>query len=193
MRHPNHATLALHAGGDLGPFRRWTTARHLAHCEACRDEVARFDEMRERLPRLAELPDIPWNRLAAEIKANVRLGLAAGECVRSAETPSRNGSFVDGRGGVAGWRAAVAFATVVLLVGGCMVLERPWPAAVAQAASSVQSTADGIQAQTGGQMLGLMNGGAQRVTYTLDAEGSMRARYTDPETGYVTINTVYVQ
>jgi len=192
MRHPNRATLALHAGRDLGPFRRWTTARHLAHCQACREEVARFDEMREQLPRLAELPDIPWNRLAAEIKANVRLGLAAGECVRPAEMPLRGGLLV-GRGGVAGWRAAVAFATVVLLVGGCMVLERPWPVAVAQAASSVQSTADGIQGQTGGQMLGLMNRGAQRVTYTLGAEGSMGARYTDPETGYVTINTVYVQ
>jgi anti-sigma factor RsiW len=187
MQHPNQAILALHAGGDLGPFRRWTTARHLAHCQACREGVARFDEMREQLPRLAEPPDIPWNRLAAEIKANVRLGLAAGECVRSAEMPSRSGSSL------ARWRAAVAFATVVLLVGGCMVLERPWPAAVTQAASSVQSTSDGIQVQTGGQMLGLMNGGAQRVTYTLDAEGSMGARYTDPETGYVTINTVYVQ
>jgi len=74
-----------------------------------------------------------------------------------------------------------------------MVLERPWPVAVVQAASSVQSTPDGIQVQTGGQMLGLMNGGAQRVTYTLDAQGSMGARYTDPETGYVTINTVYAQ
>jgi len=187
MRHPNQATLALHAGGDLGPLRRWTTARHLAHCEPCREEVARFDEMRELLPDLAELPDISWNRLAAEIKANVRLGLEAGECVRTAEMPLRRASSM------AGWRAAVAFATVVLLVGGCMVLERPWPAAVVQAASSVESTADGIQVQTGGQMLGLMNGGAQRVTYTLDAQGSMGARYTDPETGYVTINTVYAQ
>jgi anti-sigma factor RsiW len=187
MRHPNQATLALHAGGDLGPFRRWTTARHLAHCEACREEMARFDEMRALLPDLAEVPEINWRRLAAEIKANVRLGLEAGECVRRAEMPLRGSSRP------AGWRAAVAFATVVLLVGGCMVLERPWPGAAVQAASSVQSTPGGIQAQAGGQMLGLMNGGAQRVTYTLDAQGSMGARYTDPETGYVTINTVYAQ
>jgi hypothetical protein len=48
--------------------------------------------------------------------------------------------------------------------------------------------------QTGEQrMLGLMNGGAQRVIYTLDAQGSMGARYIDPETGSVTINTVYAQ
>jgi hypothetical protein len=42
-------------------------------------------------------------------------------------------------------------------------------------------------------MLGLMNGGAQKVVYTLDAQGSMGARYIDPETGSVTINTVYAQ
>jgi hypothetical protein len=190
MRHPNQATLALHAGGDLRRFRRWTTARHLAQCEPCREEIARFDEMREILPALAELPDIAWNRLAAEIKANVRVGLEAGECVREAEIPLRKA------GSLAGWRAAAAFATVVLLVGGCVVLERPWPAAVVQAASSVQSTPDGngIQVQQkDGRMLVLMNGGAQKVTYTLDAQGSMGARYTDPETGYVTINTVYAQ
>jgi len=187
MRHPNQATLALHAGGDLGPFRGWTTARHVARCAECRGEVARFGAARELLPDLAELPEIPWNRLAAEIKANVRLGLAAGECVRPADKPSRAASSPSV------WRAAAAFASVVLLVGGCLVLERPWPAAVVQAASSVQSIPDGIQAQTGGHMLGLMNGGAQKVTYTMDAQGSMEARYTDPETGYVTINTVYAQ
>jgi anti-sigma factor RsiW len=186
MRHPKQATLALHAGGDLGPLRRWTTARHLARCARCREEVAEFDEMRAILPGLAELPEISWNRLAAEVKANVRLGLEAGECVRMAAEPLQ-------RAPRTGWRAAVALASVVVLVGGCMVLERPWPVAVFQAASSVQSIPDGIQVQTGGQMLGLMNGGARKVTYTMDAQGSVGARYTDPETGSVTINTVYAQ
>jgi hypothetical protein len=94
---------------------------------------------------------------------------------------------------LSGWRAAVAFASVVVLVLGCTVLERPGPAAVVQAAGSVQSVTDGIQVQKGEQMLGLMNGGARKVTYTLGAQGSVGARYTDPETGYVTINTVYAQ
>ena len=31
------------------------------------------------------------------------------------------------------------------------------------------------------------------VTYSVGAQGSMRARYVDPETGYVTINRVYVE
>jgi hypothetical protein len=75
-----------------------------------------------------------------------------------------------------------------------MVLERPMPAAPRVAETSVESTRDGIQVQAGGErMLGLMNGGVQRVTYTLDAQGAMGARYIDPETGSVTINTVYAQ
>jgi len=186
MRHPNQATLALHAGGDLGPFRQWITARHVAQCAACREEAAQYEEMRELLPGLAELPDIQWNRLAAEIKANVRLGLEAGECVRTAEMPLRRASMT-------GWRAAVAFASVVVLLGGCMVLERPWPAVVHAQEASVQSTNDGIETRSGGQMFGLTNGGAGKATYTFGAQGSMGARYRDPETGLVTINTVYEQ
>ena len=187
MRHPNQATLALHAGGDLAPWRRWITARHLAHCAPCREAVAGFDEMRELLPDLAQLPEISWNRLAAEVKANVRLGLEAGECVRT-EMP------IDRLTALGGWRVAVAFASVVMLVLGCTVLERPGPAAVVQAAGSLQATENDIRVvQAGGQMLGLGNGGARKVTYTFGAQGSVGARYTDPETGYVTINTVYEQ
>jgi anti-sigma factor RsiW len=186
MRHPNQATLALHAGGDLGPFRRWIAARHLAHCAACREEFARYGEMREMLPDLAALPDIPWNRLAAEIKANIRLGLEAGECVRAADLPLRRASMT-------GWRrAAAAFASVVVLVGGCVALERPSPVAARQEAS-VQSTREGIETRAGGQMFGLMNSGARKATYTFGAQGTMGARYQDPETGLVTINTVYEQ
>jgi hypothetical protein len=183
MRHPNQATLALRAGGDLGPIRNWWTARHLARCAECREEVSSYEEMRELLPELAELPDISWNRMAAEIKANVRLGLEAGECVREAEMPLDRASLT-------GWRAAVAFASVVVLVCSCLVLERPAPRTAHTTQTAVESTDDGIQYQGGDRMLGLMNGGAQKAVYTLDAQGSMGARYIDPETGSITVNTV---
>ena len=187
MRHPNQETLALHAGGDLGPFSRWFTSRHVARCESCREEVARFDEVRQSLPGLAAVPDLQWNRLAAEIKANVRLGLAAGECVRSADPPLRQSAFIN-RG-----RAIVAFACAAVLVVTGMVLERPVPTAAREEGPLVQNTQYGIEVKAGGQTLGLTNNGVQRVTYSLDAQGSMGARYVDPETGAVTINTVYVQ
>ena len=186
MRHPNQATLALHAGGDLGPIRNWWTARHVARCAECREEVAGYTEMRELLPELAELPEIAWNRMAAEIKANVRLGLEAGECVRGGEMPLHRA--------LSGWRAAVAFASVIVLVATCMVLERPAPQVAHATETAVESTPEGIEWQAGNdRMLGLMNGGAQKAVYTLDAQVSMGARYIDPETGSVTINTVYVQ
>lgn len=184
MRHPNQATLALHAGGDLGRFQRWLTARHLAHCAECREEVAGYTEMREMLPELAELPEISWNRMAAEVKANVRLGLEAGECVRSTEMPLH-------RPALTGWRAGVAFASVLVLVATCLVLQRPTPQALhAPAETAVASGDDGIELQSGDdRMLGLMNVGKQRVVYQFNAQGSIGARYTDPD-GSVTINTV---
>jgi len=187
MRHPNQETLALHAGGDLGPLARWWTARHLTRCESCREEVAAFEEVRLSLPGLAEVPDLQWNRLAAEIKANVRLGLSAGECVRAADPPLRETALFT-RG-----RALVAFACAMVLMVTGMVLERPLPTAVHGEAPLVESTQYGIEAKAGGETFGLTNNGVQRVTYSLDAQGSMGARYVDPETGAVTINTLYVQ
>lgn len=186
MKHPNEATLALHAGGDLGLVARWRTERHLAKCDRCRDEMAAFTELREVLPELAEIPEVPWNRLAAEMRANIRLGLAAGECVGSGEV-SIGG---DPRFTVA--RAVLAFAGIVLMMGTGLVLEHPLPVA-AREGPLVQATENGIQARSGGQAFRLMNTGATSVMYSASADGSMGARYVDPETGYVTINNVYVE
>ena len=145
--------------------------------------------MRQVLPEIAGMPEIPWNRLAAEIQANVRLGLEAGECVRTAERPWREARLFTGG------RAAVAFASMIFLVAAGMILQQPSPVVVHADGPRVQASGDGIQVQDGEHMLGLMNGGAQRdrVTHTMGASGSMGARYTDPETGLVTINTVYVE
>jgi hypothetical protein len=135
------------------------------------------------MPELAEPPELPWNRLAAEMKANIRLGLAAGECVDNAgrtllETPL-----------FAGARVAVAMAGALALVAAGLVLERPVPV---EAGVVVQATSNGIQVREGRQALRLIHSGVARddVTYSTDAQGSMRARYVDPETGYITIQGV---
>lgn len=186
MKHPNQATLALHAGGDLGLFARWKVNRHLACCESCRDEVSEFEALREILPDLKEIPEVPWGRLAAEMKANIRLGLEAGECVRSGEPPLRDHPLFTGT------RTAVALASVMALLVTGLMLERPVPVS-ADDGSVVQATANGIQVRRGTQALRIMNNGAVNVTYSPDAQGGMRARYVDPETGYVTINNVYAE
>jgi hypothetical protein len=191
MKHPDQAELALHAGGDLGWIARWRMERHLAQCGRCRDEVDAFAATLEIIPELAEIPEVPWNRLAAEMKANIRLGVEAGECVRSGDTPLRDTPLF------AGARAALAIVSVTALLVTGIILERPAPnpsTAAAEDTLVVQATADGIQVRRGGQALRLMHPDRldprQRVTYSSDAQGGMRARWVDPQTGNVTITSV---
>jgi anti-sigma factor RsiW len=192
MKHPDQASLALHAGGDLGLFARWRVERHLAGCDRCRDEVDAFAATREIIPDLAEIPEVPWNRLAAEMRANIRLGLEAGECVRAGDVPLRQTPLFN-------WaRAAVALASIVALLVTGIALERPAPTpltAVADDITIVQATDNGIQFRRGAQAFRLNNpyrvDPQQPVTYTIGAQGSMGARYVDPETFYVTINRVH--
>jgi hypothetical protein len=187
MKHPNQATLALHAGGDLTFLARWRTERHLSGCERCRDAMAAFAGTLDIVPELGEIPELPWNRMAAEMKANIRLGLSAGECVRPGEAPLRHSLF-------SGARMAVALASVAALLVTGFVLEHPVPRTVSRNEGVVvQSTTNGIQVREGGQALRLLHGSAQNVTYSVGAQGSIRARYVDPDTGYVTINNVYAE
>jgi hypothetical protein len=182
--------LALHAGGDLGWMAAWRTRQHVARCEQCRDEITAFSEVCDALPELDQIPQVSWNRLAAEMKANIRLGLAAGECVRADEKPLRHPLFSSAR-------TAVALASVLALMVTGIVLERPAPRQNFTAIDGVvvQSTKEGIQVQDGVRALQLMHTGVrdQDVIRSVDAQGAMRARYVDPETGYVTINNVYAE
>ena len=64
----------------------------------------------------------------------------------------------------------------------------------------LRATASGVELNQGGQSMSLLHvraaqrpGGQPDVTYSAGAQGSMRARYVDLDTGNVTINNVYVQ
>jgi hypothetical protein len=194
MKHPSQATLALYAGGDLGRWARWRAERHLEDCDECRGEIAGFAAVREIVPELSEIPDVSWNRLAAEMKANIRLGLAAGECVRGGRESNRRHPLFSGP------RAAVAVASMVALLVTGLMLERPVPRghdagtfhAERNEGGMVESVAHGIRVEQGGQALQLMHPGVDNVTYSVGAQGSMRARYVNQD-GYVTINNVYVE
>jgi anti-sigma factor ChrR (cupin superfamily) len=78
-KHPSEANLALLAGGELRGWRRWNVARHVAGCAECRREVAEFSSVREEVRVMAEMPEVSWSSLAAEMRANIRVGLEAGE------------------------------------------------------------------------------------------------------------------
>jgi len=191
MRHPGEIELALYSGGDLGILERWRIRRHAARCDSCRRGLEAFAAARAGLREAAgELPEgVRWPALAAEMQANIRLGLAAGECVESGqELPER-----------LGWRAAVVLAslTAVVVTGWWLNVPRPGvPAAnslVAGRGIVLEATQGGIELKEDGRVLTLLHPAAETVTYSVDAQGALRARYVDSETGQVTINHVYVQ
>ncbi len=198
MKHPVEADLALFAGHDLGFVSEWRIGRHVARCEQCRASVDAFDSMRSEISPLGELPaDLNWNRLASEMKANIRLGLAAGECVSQHSQLEKS----SGLPAFSGVHTLLAYAGLIALVVAGVWLQRPAPpveqgvAAVApeNAGAVLAANVDGIQLTEGGRGLGLRYGASRDVNYSADASGAMRARYVDTTTGYVTVVNVNVE
>jgi hypothetical protein len=196
MKHPSQSNLALYAGKDLGWFAGRRVERHVAGCLECGQVVESFAELSDDLAAYSEVPALSWNRLAAEMRANIRLGLAAGECVRG-QSPAAP------LGWLSGMHAVVAGTAMVVLITAGLFLERspsPAPPVVSTESMVLRATANGIELNQGGQSMSLLHvraaqsaGGPPDVTYSAGAQGSMRARYVDADTGNVTINNVYVQ
>jgi len=184
MTHPSETCLALLAGGELGLWARWQAGRHLARCPRCRQEVEEFRAAKDRL-RYSELPGaVNWDRLAREMTANIHVGLAAGECVGPDEAVARR----------FGWRPVTVLATVVALVLLGVWLQGPRPAKTTWVDGTVlEATSGGIELRQGDRMLSLRHPEAGDVTFVVNTQGTLRARYIDSETGQVTIHNVYVQ
>ena len=163
---------------------------------------------RERVRSLAdELPGVRWERLAAEMAANIRVGLAAGECV-APRAPKHTIPT--------GWRVAGAIAGVCALLVLAWWLNMPaaqtaslgramkaiangpqWQArhmlGLDDTLTLVQASAEGVELRENGGALTLSQRGVRPVSVTLNTQGSARARYVDSETGQVTITSVYAQ
>lgn len=206
MTHPTIQELALYSGGDLGLLDRVRVGWHVRGCDGCRGEVESFVRTRHGLEEAVSSPDalppgVDWERLAGEMKANIRLGLAAGEIVSVAPAPTRR----------QGWRIAVAMATVsamimlvmtvtvlykgkpegpprhgVAMSGPSIVLESPRPEVV------LKATLGGIGFERNGQTMALAHEGSAIAT-KVSTQGSMQARYIDDDTGQVTIHHVYTE
>lgn len=203
MKHPAEIELALYAGGELPFWRNWSLAVHVRKCESCRRNARLFAADRKQLLSLDEnLPsEVKWDRLAQEMTGNIRVGLAAGECVTPIVQKHRR----------LHWRPALTVAAVASLVVGAWVLNMPpsetqalgrvaralWTGTsvrpVEAAGPIVESTASGLQVKENGSAMTLMNPGSQPVAVTVSMGGSVRARYVDADTAQVTITNVYLQ
>ncbi len=206
VRHIVESELALFLSGDLPLWKHPAVRLHLLACPACRETMEAYREDRLRLRRIdEEMPvGIGWERLAAEMAANIRVGLAAGECVAPRSQP---------RSLPAGWRIAATVAGFSALLvsawwlnmppaenaalGAAMkkiVRVFPWPGGIPEdRGPMVEVSASGIQLRENGGVLGMSQGLARPVSVTLSVQGSARAHYVDSETGQVTITGVYAQ
>jgi hypothetical protein len=191
--HPNEVQLSLFAGNDLNTFERWKIGRHLRHCDACQAQVEAFraasQAVREELSTIPEIGN--WDRLAAEMTGNIRVGLAAGECVAIA--PSNTERI--------GWRPAAVLASASLFVFVAWWLNTPsprrtannYPLEAVKPGIILEPTSGGIALKQNGATLTLHTRSKGRSAIFGSAPGSLRVRYVDDETGQVTINNVYGQ
>ncbi|MBL8233659.1 MAG: hypothetical protein JNL98_34500 [Bryobacterales bacterium] len=192
--HASEYDLALFAGGELGFFSRRRVASHLKQCPDCQQAYERFLAARaELLEGSSVLPaGLDWQRLSAEMTANIHLGLAAGEIVAVQPKPRQ----------LTGWRPAMVLASALLVVLAAWWVNQPSAAMLEQAKKSavieipqvfVESTAFGIELKDHGRMLQMRHPKNTDVATSVSLQGVVRARYVDSESGQVTINNVYVQ
>ncbi len=207
MKHLAETELALYRSGDLNAWE-WPAAKlHLSRCAICKERLDTYrDDMVRTRDLVNQLPEgLDWDRLAAEMTANIRVGLAAGECV--APRGRRSISL--------GWRAAIMVAGFAALLVSAWWLNMPasqtetlgravksisnvrrWatPNALREPQGAlVEAASSGIELRENGAVLGLMQRGSRPVSVTLSVQGSARARYVDSDTGQVTITSVYAQ
>jgi hypothetical protein len=145
---------------------------------------------------------VNWDRLAAEMTANIRVGLAAGECVAPR---ARKSSF--------GWRPAAAMAglAAVLVTAWWLNMPPSTTQSLGRAMSAimrgresvampiedrgmmVEASSSGVELRENGNMLGVTQGAARPLAVSISAQGSASARYIDADTGQITITSVYAQ
>ena len=185
--HPKQEQLALFAGNDLSILDRARIAWHVRSCPDCSREVASYREA-EKLVKseaLAMPAGLDWDRLSAEMNANIKLGLEAGKIVaRPWERPEPLPSA-----GM-GWRASVVMASLTITVMTGWFLYRP-PLPVSGVVLSASQS--GIEWKQDDRTVRLTNPNPEAAMVSVSTGGVMRARYVDEDTGQVTINNVYAE
>jgi anti-sigma factor RsiW len=212
-QHIAETDLALYVSGDLGLFRRASVRFHAGRCERCSLLVEAYRADRVRIKNVAaEMPEgVDWDRLSAEMTANIRVGLAAGECVAR---PRQRKPAVKL---AVSWRPAAIAAGAVALLSVAWLLNMPAGttdelgralSAVLHGHGSVTGGANpvvdddrrpvvvanqlGIELRENNNVMGASQD-ERPVSVSLSVQGSASARYVNADTGQVTITSVYVQ
>ena len=202
-QHPQETELALAASGDGGVWAGFRLRRHLKGCTECQLAMESFTDLRGALSAdLARGPN--WDERALEMRANIRLALEAGECVREQSVYEQGAAMAAPR-----WnpRFALALASLFLLAGAGIFL-RETPIApvnsvvaatrvaspILASASAILASSDaGIEFRSGETSVMLLNRNGVVADQTVSTLGEIRSRYIDGDTGAVTINNVYLQ
>jgi hypothetical protein len=209
--HPTEADLALYSGDDLSVWRSWRIRRHLSACTLCRKEVKAH---RDGLAALHSSPasDVPgqanWQRLSQEMTGNIRVGLAAGECIAGFEKtirPAKPRLL---------WHTALVFTGVSIVSIAALSInlsteERDglfsklgrirWErmfrtvssASLAQDAVVLEAGPTGIEVKANGREMSLTHPNSGDGTVSINIQDSAGVRYVDADSGQVTTNRVY--
>jgi len=184
--HPDENELALYGSGDLSHISRLRVGWHLRSCISCTREVESVTRVISEIRSASEKmpPGVQWDRLAAEMTANIHLGLEAGECVGRVRVrrPER-----------ISWRAAVVMAgmTVVLFAAWWLNPPHAREMMARHTPIEIRTTPGGIELKENGSALMLLHTRGQQTPIIVSTPGSLRARFVDQDTGQVTINNVY--
>jgi len=184
--HPGEQQLALYSSGDLNFVNSLRVQWHLRTCARCSQQVESIAAVTSALrSHTIEMPrGVEWDRLAAEMTANIHLGLEAGECVGPVRLarPER-----------IGWRASLVMAGMTIVLVGAWFLNPPRHTEKLAQRSPIEigTMPGGIEMKGNGSALMLLHTRGQQTPIIVSTPGSLRARFVDQDTGQVTINNVY--
>lgn len=201
--HPRPEELALASRGDLPLWRRWQLNWHVRRCPVCEHEVEEYRTVSARIKGQATTEALTfgesamdWQRLAREMTGNIKVGIAAAQCIGNA--PGRV---------FRKWRVtALVAALSVIFVAGWLInvprddMDRIMAAFRTAASRShpangviLETNPHGVSVRFQGASLTLLRPASARATASFTSSSSVGVRYVDDETGQVTIANVYGQ
>lgn len=200
--HPSAEILALFSSADLPLLDRLKIRKHVSRCEYCQRQLALLRESITELHRQARTETLTsfeavadWARLEREMQGNIAVGVSAARCIGIAKKPH---NII--------LKFGLASGMAILFVLGWMTHVPPEQSSKIYASlhrafsSKVRYKSHGsiLRSQPGGIMVGSPEGSLTLLhpaSAVVSASGasSVEARYSDDETGQVTITSVYAQ